>query len=144
MLNISFKVTNKTIWDVDSYFNFNYEDAWFENDLVKEMVRDIDKSDVVSSNCVQSPVLGQIPVTKLSGGVKALILMLKEPELWIYATACGDNCANWIVRISEMQDVNIVLRHTMWFTRDFVGKCIDNGMRIHNLDDYGRCLIECL
>ena len=46
---------------------------WLEDEHSIEMVRDIDRSELVSPNLVISPVLGSIPVTRLSGGVKTLI-----------------------------------------------------------------------
>lgn len=50
----------------------------------------------------------------MPGGVKALILMLKtDEEIW--ATACGDNCAKWIIKIAEMKELTICLEHFMSF-----------------------------
>lgn len=142
MLNISFEMKPETIWNVDAYFNFNYLEEWFEDDLVKKMIEDVDKSKVLSPNCIESPVLGQIPPTSLSGGVKALILMLKEPELEIWATACGDNCAKWILEIGKQQDICIVLRHVMEFDCDFDAVCTDTGEEIHTLNDYWGCVLD--
>ena len=51
----------------------------------------VDGSKVISANAIESPVLGVIAPERLSGGVKALILMYKEPNLIINASACGDN-----------------------------------------------------
>ena len=144
MLYISFKSKPSTIESVDVYFNYNYEDEWFDDPMVKEMVKDVDKSDVVSQQCVVSPVLGAIPVTKISGGVKALILLLKDPSLEIWATACGDNCAKWIIEISKLHDIHIVLEHIMQFPYDFVAMCEDTGEQIDCLDDYRRCVLRCL
>lgn len=144
MLFISFAESDETVRNVDSYFDFNYLDEWLMDEMVKEMIKEVDKSDVISANCIQSPVLGQIPPTKLSGGVKALILLLKQPELEIYATACGDNCAKWILKISELHDIHIVLKHVMRFNCDFDAYCTDTNTKISSLDDYRRCVIECL
>ena len=143
MLYISFKETEDTLRGIDGYFNYNYEEEWFDNDLVKQMVKDVDKSEVISSECIKSPVLGQIPPTKLSGGVKVLIVLLMEPELEQYATSCGDNCAEWILKISEMQDIHIVLHHIMKFPRDFEAVCVDNGVKIHTREDYIQCVTDC-
>lgn len=79
------------------------------------MVRAVDKLEVLSSHAIESPVLGIIPTTRLSGGVKALILIYKKPELWIDCTACGENCAEWILRIAEKQDTLINLNYFMDF-----------------------------
>ena len=78
---------------------------WFDDSFVKEMIRAVDKSEVLSSHAIESPVLGIIPTSKLSGGVKALILVYKKPELLIDCTACGENCAEWILKIPELGKV---------------------------------------
>ena len=92
MLSIRYGKGEDTVLNVDAVFNNNYEDEWFDDSLVRQMVLDVDKSEVISPNCIQSPVLGQISPRDLSGGVKALILSLKT-DMEIWATACGDNCA---------------------------------------------------
>lgn len=97
MLNIIFNRGSKDIENVnyvfspDTYFKYNYEDEWFEDDFVKMMVQDVDGSTVVSAHSIDSPVLGIIAPERLSGGVKALIIMYKEPDLIVNASACGDN-----------------------------------------------------
>ena len=144
MLYITYKEPENLIHDVDDFFNYNYEDAWFEDPIVKQMVLDIDKTEVISANCAVSPILGSIPITKISGGVKALILMYKRPDLVIWATACGDNCAEWIIRLSEKQDVRIMLEHTMLFPRDFEAICIDNNRHITNIHEYIANSFACL
>lgn len=144
MLYITFQPSKQMIWNVQGYFNFNYQDEWLDDPMVKEMILDVDKSHVLAQQLIQSPVLGLIPPERLSGGVKALIMLLKQPELLIWATACGDNCAKWIVKISEMQDITIVLEHIMWFPDDFRAVCLDNGRQIYNLFDYRGCVLDCL
>lgn len=110
----NFKNTLKNfIWRTDSYFNNTFEPEWFDDELVKEMVLDVDKTVVQSQYCMNSPVLGQIPPQMLSQGVKTLILMLKQPDMIFYATKCGDNCAKWILEIAKHQELHIVLGHYM-------------------------------
>lgn len=143
MLYITFKKSDGVLIYIDSYFNLNYEDIWFEDQLIKEMILDVDKSTVVSANCIESPVLGFIAPQKLSGGVKALILMLKESRV-VWATACGDNCAKWIVEIAKQKDITICLEHVMEFPDEFEAICLDNNTEIHNMLDFRRCVHECL
>lgn len=106
---------DEAISDPDTYFNHTYSKKWFDDPFVKEMIRAVDKSEVLSSYAIESPVLGIIPTTRLSGGVKALILIYKKPELLIDCTACGENCAEWILRIAEKQDTLINLNYFMDF-----------------------------
>lgn len=135
------------IWQTDGYFNNNYEDEWLDDPLVKQMILDIDKSEVISPYCIMSPVLGQISPTKLSGGVKTLILMLKEPENIFYASNCGDNCSKWIRHIGEIQDLHIILGYHMTFgtIEDEMEAIIENdGTHITNVNEFIRKCLDYL
>lgn len=109
MLNIIFNRGSKDIentayvFSPDTYFKYNYEDEWFEDELVKKMVQDVDGSVVMSAHAIDSPVLGIIAPERLSGGVKALIIMYQEPDLIVNASACGNNCAKWILEIGKRE-----------------------------------------
>jgi len=117
MLRIKFNKTDEMIFSPSKHFDYGYRREWFDDPLVKEMIKDVDKSTVFSYNHIESEILGPITYRQLSGGVKALILMLKTDDE-IYATACGDNCAKWIMRIAQNKDVNIVLTYDMKFPRE--------------------------
>lgn len=115
MLTVHTGISDDTIDYIDSYFKNNYEDEWLDDELVKEMVLDIDNSVIESPHKISSPVLGDITPLDLSTGVKALILMYKEPENEFWATACGDNCAKWIKKFGDEMDITISLEHFMDF-----------------------------
>lgn len=51
----------------------------------------------------------------MSSGVKTLILMRELPEKAFYASACGDNCAPWLLRIAAQEDRTVNLRQIMDF-----------------------------
>lgn len=142
MLNIIFSRGSGDIEDAgyvfspDVYFKYNYEEEWFEDELVKEMVRDVDRSEVMSAHSIDSPVFGLIAPERLSGGVKALIIMYKEPDLIVNASSCGNNCAKWILEIGKRQDVTIRLGYEMEFKEPF-DICIKNsGHMIHTYVDF--------
>lgn len=56
------------------YFDNQYEDEWIIDKLSIEMIKDMDKVDVISTRLIDSPILGLISVKELSGGVKTLML----------------------------------------------------------------------
>ena len=100
MLNIWYRGGDiKVMTDAPDYFDVAFRPEWFEDDLVKKMIKDVDKSDVIGPYLIISPVLGPIAPTYLSGGVKVLILLLKEPKFIYNLSNCGDNCAKWILEI---------------------------------------------
>ena len=100
MLNIYLGKMDEAIYYPPTYFDNRYEDEWITEELSVEMIRDVDRSAVVSSHLIESPVLGPISVKELSGGVKTLMLMAFDDSGKIFnASACGDNCAKWILKI---------------------------------------------
>ena len=115
MLNIYFGDMPEAVYNTATYFKYDYEDDWIIDPFVKEMVWDVDKSVVLDSGVIDSPVLGKIPPLTLSGGVKTLILIHKEKSKIFNASTCGDNCAKWLLKIGERDDVVINLRHLMDF-----------------------------
>ena len=55
----------------DIFFDNTYEDYWITDELSVEMIKDVDKSDVVGPHLIDSPFLGPISPERLSGGVCA-------------------------------------------------------------------------
>ena len=112
--------------DPDLYFNNTYENEWLEDPVSKAMVKDIDHSELVSPNLVISPVLGSISVDRLSGGVKTLIQIAHDPNHVYNASACGDNCAGWLLQLAQEKDVLVRLGHIMHFENEPFKICIAN------------------
>ena len=136
MLNIFYGDMPEAIYNPVIYFKNTYTDEWITDKLSREMIRDVDRSEVRGPRVIDSPVLGGISPRELSGGVKTLIAIYKMPEKIFNASACGDNCAKWILRIGEMQDVTINLRHLMDFGDGaFEVKVLNTGQVVHNMDE---------
>ena len=83
MLKIWYHANIEYMKDAPSHFDNVYEDEWIEDSFVKEMIQDVDHCTVISSHVIDSPILGAITPRELSGGVKVLILMLKD-DSFIY------------------------------------------------------------
>lgn len=136
MLSIFYGDMPDAIYNPVVYFKNTYTDEWIMDDLSKEMIRDVDRSVVIGPRIIDSPVLGGISPRELSGGVKTLIAIYKVPEKIFNASACGDNCAKWILKIGEMQDVTINLRHLMEFGEgEFTAKILNTNQIVHNMDE---------
>lgn len=138
MLSIYFGKMEDAVYNTSVYFDNTYEEEWLTSDLSKQMIKDIDKSEVISANCIQSPVLGQIPPTDLSGGVKTLILMANDDSMIFNASMCGNNCAKWILEIAKLKDLVINLHHTMDFGygAEFEITILNSGNVVHNMREY--------
>ncbi len=137
MLTIIYGDEPRSIYNTNVYFKNTYESEWLESELAKKMIQDVDDSEVLSGECIKSPVLGQIPPERLSGGVKTLLLMLNEPDRIFNASTCGDNCAKWILEIAKQKDLTINLRHMMNFGKDtdFEIKIKNGGEVVHSMKE---------
>lgn len=138
MLRVWFGDRENAIYNTSVFFKNRYEDGWITDPLAKEMIKDVDRSEVIDSNEIKSPVLGSISPLQLSGGVKALMLMKHYPGKIFNASNCGDNCAKWILKLAETQDFTINLFHVMDFGDDPFDIRILNkkGLVVHNMQEF--------
>ena len=138
MLQIQYGDMPEAIYNTSVYFNNTYLDNWLENPLAKEILKKIDKADVLSAQAVDSKALGVIPVTQISGGTKTLLLMLNEPQKVFNASTCGNNCAKFILKIADStkKDITINLHHLMDFGNGtFEIKILNSGIIVHNMKE---------
>lgn len=88
----------------DKVFDYKFDKSKLMEDFSKEVIRTIDKSEVVSEHLIISPVLGAIPPSYLSGGSKTLI-MLMYADFKFYIEAMGDNCFPLLKRICDKKEI---------------------------------------
>ena len=137
MLKVFLGYMPEAIFNTAVYFKNVYEDSWITDPQAREMTLDVDKSTVLDSAVIDSPVLGKIPPSSLSGGVKTLILMKNEPDKIFNASACGDNCAKWILKLAETKDLTINLRHLMDFGKEpFEILILNTNQVVHNMKEF--------
>lgn len=139
MLKIFYGDMEGVVYNTSSYFKFNYEPQWLSDPEVIQMIRDVDKSEVLGNGAIDSPYLGVIPPTDLSGGVKTLILIDKVQDKVFNASNCGDNCAKWLLKIAENRDITVNLRHLMDFGDEpFSIVVLNDDIKVTNMRDLNR------
>lgn len=138
MLSIYLGEMDQAIYYPPVYFDNQYEDEWITDKLSMEMIKDVDKSEVIGPHLIESPVLGPISVKEISGAVKTLMLMIFDQSGRIFnASVCGDNCAKWILKIGKEKDLTINLRYLMDFGSDeFEIKILNTGDIVHDTGQY--------
>lgn len=137
MIKVFFGRTENAITNPDISFRYGRDDSWFDDELVKRMIKDVDGCDVLSPYCIDSLVLGQIPPDMLSGGVKALIIMLKT-DYEIDLMVCGETCAKWVLEIAKLKDITVSMSSYDLFVGDYEidAVCLNNGNKITNSDEW--------
>ncbi|MDO4267985.1 MAG: DUF4869 domain-containing protein [Eubacteriales bacterium] len=134
---------NGYIFNTDVFFNNSYEDEWITADISRQMIKDVDGSEVKGGNLIESPYLGPIPPERLSGGVKTLILIAHDRKHIFNGSACGDNCARWMLRLAENQDILIRLGHIMNFGCDpFNIEVVNTGQVVHTMQELDEEVIK--
>ena len=136
MLKIFFGNKEEALYNTTVYFKNTFREEWITDSFSAEMIKDVDKSVVIGPHIIESPVLGAITPRELSGGVKTLILIYKDRNHIFNASNCGDNCAKWLLKMGEQEDITINLRHLMDFGRGtFEIEIINNGRKVHNMTE---------
>lgn len=126
----------EAVFNTAVFFKNVYEDQWITDDFDKQMIQDVDKSIVLDSGVIDSPVLGKIPPERLSGGVKTLILIYQMPDKVFNASACGDNCARWLLKMAETEDRTVNLRHLMDFgSGEFSLHILNTDQIVHSMEE---------
>lgn len=113
------EIDEYTVSGIYGFFSGYYQPEWIDTDFTREVVRDIDKSEVLNSGVIDSPFLGPIPPEKLAGGTKRILCLkyfdFDNSPFMMDITGCGDNCAKWIQRISAEKDLEVRLGYPMEF-----------------------------
>lgn len=120
---------------ISPYFNLYKKKEWFNRPDVKAIIKDIDDTIAVKDEYLESPIFGGMSPEKLSNGCKALILM-QVLDVNVYATRCGDNCVNHLLRIASEKDLEITLHHSMKFPDKFEAIMMDTGKEIHSREEF--------
>lgn len=136
MLSVYFGNMSDSIYNTNVYFNNTYKDRWITTPLAREIIRAVDQSEVIDERTISSPIFGSMSPKRLSGGVKTLLLIAYDPSKVFNASTCGDNCAEWILRIAQKKKVVINLRHLMDFGRgEFKIKVLNTGKIVRNMQE---------
>lgn len=136
MLNVYFGDMPDAIYNTNIYFNNTYKDSWITKPLSREIIQAVDHSEVIDEKTIASPVFGNMSPKKMSGGVKTLLLIAYDKTKVFNASTCGDNCAEWILRIADDKKVIINLRHLMDFGKgEFKIRVLNTGKIVKNMGD---------
>lgn len=132
MLYVTTTSPDNLIKSVNSYFNTHKTRDWFNDSLVRKIIKDIDNTIAVKDEYMESPVFGGMAPERLSGGCKAVILMYVQDNP-VYATKCGDNCSKSILDVARTKDITIYLKHCLkgWGT-DFEATFVETGKVVHS------------
>ena len=139
MLNLYLGKNKDSIYPAGGYFRTWIEYDVLTEDFPKKVIKEIDKSDVVGSQLIISPVLGPISPDRISGGSKALIIL--------YCTDCimdidsmGENCYPYLAELADSKDISISMDHIVnLYNHGFRGKI--HILNNDNIVDNGKDLV---
>jgi hypothetical protein len=100
-------------------FDAEYEPDWLENEFGRKVVREIDRSEVISGGrsrgggVIDSPVFGSIPPRELSTGTRTLLLIAnseKYKDYWFPQERMGDNVIPYLIEAASFVRHDIKIR----------------------------------
>lgn len=96
---------------VSDYFDAMYDSSWLCSETAKSIIKEIDDSEYIDGEYIQSPILGGMSPRDLSTGCKALLIILNEPETIVSGDRMGDNCFPILLNLAKEHDITITLCH---------------------------------
>ena len=134
----------KEVVHLDMYFdNLLQRDTHLvDNDFARKVLLDVEGTKVISNYVIETKYIGIVSSEKISGGVKALLLMKACPDIVINASRCGDNCAKWIQQIGREQDLTVTMYAQMEFSNPFEAVCVNTGKKLNSVAEYDDAYID--
>ena len=118
LLHVFYGEMSEAIFNTAVFFKNSYDDAWIVDGFSRQMIADVDKSEVLGMGVIDRPVLGKIAPERLSGGVKTLMLVKFMPDRVLNVSTCGNHCSKWLLKIAEDEERTVNLRNIMDFGDD--------------------------
>ena len=140
-MNYGWMEGDNVIINADAVFDRAKKSDWITDPFVKEIISDIDDSDVVNGNILINRFKGEAyPPQGLCGGTKMLILMyaLKDPELVFDLSWLGPNCAKYFQRIAAKKDIRVFHTDVFRFKEDEYFDILfeQTGFRTSDIEEY--------
>lgn len=140
--------TDNFIEFTNSYFNARKKPDWFDDNLVKDIIRQIDKAEVINGYAVKSIEYDTgYSVDDISGGSKTLILILKRQDK-IYLATMGDNCTDFLEQIAVIyekqgKDLVVVENYMHHYNFKFIQEIqyMNWGIICRNASDIQRLIV---
>lgn len=144
MLNVIMGRPEGEIYETARYFNALFEEEWMEHEIIKDIIKDVDESDMISNKLIQNDIWGTLSPKDLSSDTKTLILMLNFPDKIFNGSQCGDNWNKWLVKIGDMISPTIAVHHIHKFPDDmkFNIRILNDNSVVHNDKEYFNKYLE--
>lgn len=79
MLNIIIGRPEGEVYETARYFDALFEEEWMNHDIIKDIVKDIDESEMVSSRLIQNDTYGSFSPKRFIGRNKDINTHVKFP-----------------------------------------------------------------
>lgn len=136
MLNIYFGDLSSAVYNTKAYFNEFHTDEWMLNPISKKLIKKISKAIVINAKTIWFPPFERRTPEELSTEVKTIIDIACDRSHIFNASMCSDNCARWLLKLAEKEDITINLRHLMDFGKgNFKIKILNTGVIVNNMSE---------
>lgn len=122
--NVPRELVPITVLNSPYFFYKHKKPEWFATPFVQEVVRTIDKGEVITGEVIRDYKGVSVSTEVLSTGTKTLCCMYFDKDHIFYGSLLGDNCLPFLIRIAETRDITILLEHYA----DFAPEDVEKGL----------------
>lgn len=90
-----------------AFFEKDFVPEWLQSDFFQFCIKNVDKCEYLGGILINSPILGPIPPSELSGSLKTLVMAHRNPDKIFPLHYVGNNCGEAIFR-------SAIERPTQW------------------------------
>lgn len=109
------EASKRVITSIDGAFNRFVSSDWFRDGWAKEIIKVVDRSELIAWDTIISQFHGHTSVLDISGGSKTLIMMNARRD-FIYNSKCiGDNCWDYLLQLSKYINIQVYISWTPQF-----------------------------
>lgn len=113
----------------DSFFDYRVEESWFEDNIIKQELRDVDKIVKIDGLLLTTETGRRIPPNWLSQGSKQFITMTRKPKKFYNAIHYGANLYEYFYKWASERntDVNMLINSPLCIGKNMKGVFINNN-----------------
>lgn len=104
-----------------------FEDDWLVDDYTKQIVKELDNSEVLGNKAIQSPVLDIIPPDWLSATCKNIIMMSKGTDMTFTSSFLSNTASKYLQEISSKHDIHLYMNHMFKYTENQTAILVDDN-----------------
>ena len=145
MLKVHFGSLNEEVTGIDNYFMLEGNAEWAKNRLVQDIAHDIDKVNYFDADLFRHEEYGYLRLNELSGGTKALTVLLMKEDVIVSGACLGNNCIDSLHKVALEKDIVLTVPCPLNIDFELFKEgvyCLNDQSVMYSQEDYIRKYVK--